>query len=76
MLVEVGDIVQMHTKTPVLLRHDVTCGFFEFAELAAKCYLLFIIQMLVVKYEHTIVIHACMDGGDLGVTEGTRQVNA
>jgi len=44
--------------------------------LAAKCYLLFIIQMLVVIYEHTIMIHACMDGGDLGVTEGTRQVNA
>lgn len=76
MFVEVGDIVQLHAKTPVLLGHDVACSFFEFAELTAKRYLLVIVQMLVMKYEYTEVVYARVDGGDFIVTEGTRQVNA
>ena len=75
MFVEIGDVVQLHAQTPFFLGHDVTRGLFEFAELAAKRYLLLIVEMLVVKYEHTEAVHASVNSGDFGFTQTARQIN-
>jgi hypothetical protein len=75
MLVEIGDVVQLHAQTPFFLGHDVTRGFFEFAELTAKRYLLLIFEVLVVKYKHTEAVHAGVNSGDFGITKVARQVN-
>ena len=63
-LVEVGDVVQVHAHAPVLRRGDVAGRLLERPEAAAEGELLVVVDLLVVEHQHAELVHAGMDGGD------------
>ena len=64
-LVEVGDVVQVHAHAPVLRGGDVAGRLLERPQAAAEDELLVVVDLLVVEHQHAETVHAGMDGGDL-----------
>ena len=75
-LVEVGDVVQVHAHAPVLAGGDVAGGLLERAQAAAEDELLVVVDLLVVEHQHAEAVHAGMDGRDLVLRQRTREVEA
>ena len=75
-LVEVGDVVQVHAHAPVLRRGDVAGGLLERPQAAAEDELLVVVDLLVVEHQHAELVHAGVDGGDFVLRERLAQVEA
>jgi hypothetical protein len=75
-LVEVGDVVQVHAHAPVLRSGDVAGRLLERAERAAEDELLVVVYRLIVEDQHGEFVHAGMDGFDLLGRERLPQVEA
>ena len=75
-LVEVGDVVQVHAHAPVLGRGDVAGGLLERPQAAAEDELLVVVDLLVVEHQHAEFVHAGMDGGDFVLRQRLAQVEA
>ena len=75
-LVEVGDVIHLHRKAPIRDLGDIAGGGFKRAEVAAEGQLLFVIDVLAVKDQHTEAIHAGINGGGICRADGVFQINA
>ena len=75
-LVEVGDVVHVHRQAALGTLCDVAGRLLQRAEVAAERKLGVIGEVLVMEYQHTILIHSGRDCRGIGVRQRLRDVDA
>ena len=75
--VQIGDVGELDAQAPLFRLDDVAADRrLDLAEIAAERNLLIVGDVLVVKHQHGVAVHAGLDGGDIRGRQRSGQVDA